>query len=179
MTEPFLLAMPGEPEDGIWRQPAPMEFRNPLSSVCLVIMTSRIIAGDRGMYTEAEIKADPQIVKSAADNTASNKLRMNTDNDFISIRSNKTRQPCAAAFLLPGRRRLFSNLRLDPSQYYFVFITQDEVLMAQKDKFKPSAIRKVTASMANKIRSLHPEGCPIVATEVFSYDPESDSYQEA
>ncbi len=179
MTEPFLLAMPSEPEDGAWFERAPVEFRDPTRSICLVPMTTRIMASDRALYSEDEVRADPQFLKSARSNTAKNAIRRSDDGDYVSVRSSRTGMPCAAMFFLQGREKLFDAVKIDPDRYYIVFITQDEVLFADRADFQLSNIRRTTKNISNKLRSLYPDGCPILATEVFCYDKAQRKYVEA
>lgn len=180
MTEPFLLAMPGEPDDGAWYERAPVEFRDPVKSICLIPMTSRVMASDRGLFTDAEIAEDPQLLKAARSNTMKNNIRKNdADNDYVSVRSNRTGMPCAAMFFMPNREKLFEALKCQPDRYYFIFITQDEVLLASREEFQLSNIKRTTRNIRNKLMSLYPEGCPVLATEVFAYDRDARKYIEA
>lgn len=181
MTEPFLLAMPGEPDDGAWSMRAPVDFRDPTKCIALVPMTSRIMGSDRGLFTEEEIKADPQVLKSAKANTSRNPIRVgDADTDYVSIRSNKTGVPCAAMFFLEGREKLFKAVQAeDIENYYIIFITQDEVLLARKSDFPVSNIKRTVKNIRNKMQSLYPEGCPVLATEVFTYDKSIRRYVEA
>lgn len=178
MIEPFLYVMNGTLEEPAYYEIAPVEFKNPMNSLTLVPITSRILSMDREFYTTDEIKADPNIMRMANENMIKNQIRKNTDNDFISIRSNKTDVPCAAVFLLPNREKMFKALGIDINDYYVIFITSDEVLFAEKAKFKPTQIRKLTANMKNKMTSLCPNGSPILCTEVFQYDQETSKYIE-
>lgn len=178
MIEPFLFLMNGELEKPAYCEIAPVEFKNPNRVLSLVPVTSRILTLDRDFYTEEEIEADKTIWKSAYENTLKNQIRKNTDNDFISVRSNKTDVPCAAAFMLKGREKMFKALDINIENYYIIFITPDEVLFAEKAKYKPTQIRKVTANIKNKLNSLCPQNPPTLAVEVFEYDEENSKYVE-
>ena len=180
MTEPFLLAMPGAPDvEGAWHETAPVEFRDPAKSICLVPMTSRISAADRGLMTDEEIRADPAFLKSARANTSRNAVRRGTEGEYLSVRSNKTGMPATAMFFMAGREKLFDALGIDPGEHYFIFITQDETLLARKSDLHLSNIRRTTRNIKNKLASLYPEGCPVLATEVFVYDKDARKYKEA
>lgn len=179
MLEPFLLALPEAPAPDIWREEAPVSFKDMTKKIYLVPMSSRIQAGDRGMYAVSEIEADPSIVKSARNNTLRNRLRKNTDNDFISIRSNGTETPCAAAFLCSGRMNAFESLKIGRIQdYYVVFMTPDEVLFADKEKLKPANIRRILSSIRNRVVSMYRDDAPILSMEVLEYDTGTDRYEE-
>lgn len=180
MLDPFLLALAAPPETGIWREEAPIDFRDPLKKICLVPVTERIMAGGRGFYTEAEIEADPSIIASARRNIMQNKLRKNLDNDFVSVRSNRTDTPCAAVFMSKGRETAFEALRIGRMQdFYTVFVTPDEVLFADKSRLKPANIRRVMSSIKNRVSSIFPEDAPILSMEVLEYDPGTGRYTEA
>lgn len=178
MVEPFLYTINRELEDPAYCEPAPVEFKNPNHVLTLVPVTSRILTLDRDFYSKEEIKADKMILKAARENTMKSQIRKNTDNDFISIRSNKTEIPCVAAFMLQNREKLFKALNIEIDDYYVVFITPDEILFAEKAKYKPTQIRKVTANIRNKLNSLCQDNTPILATEVFEYDKEQSKYVE-
>lgn len=178
MIEPFLYTISGELEDPAYCEPTPVEFKNPNRVLTLVPVTSRILTLDRDFYSKEEIKADKMILKAARENTMKSQIRKNTDNDFISIRSNKTEIPCVAAFMLQNREKLFKALNIEIDDYYVVFITPDEILFAEKAKYKPTQIRKVTANIRNKLNSLCQDNTPILATEVFEYDKEQSKYVE-
>lgn len=181
MTEPFLLAMPGKPDGDAWSMRAPADFRDPTKCISLVPMTSRIMGADRELYTEAEIKSDPQFLRSAKSNTARNAIRVGDgDADWVSVRSNRTGVPCAAMFFLDGREKLFGAIHAENIEdYYIIFITQDEVLLARKADFPLSNIKRTVKNIRNKMQSLYPEGCPVLATEVFVYDKSARRYEEA
>lgn len=179
MLEPFLMTLPEAPDPEIWREDAPIDFKDMTKKICLVPMASRIQAGDRGFYTVAEIEADPSIIKSARNNTLRNRLRKNTDNDFISIRSNGTETPCAAAFLCSGRMNAFESLKIGRIQdYYVVFMTPDEVLFADKEKLRPANIRRILTSIRNRVVSMYKGDAPILSMEVLEYDTGTDRYEE-
>lgn len=179
MTEPFMYLIDGALEEPLYCEPAPVDFKNPLNRMSLVPMTSRIMSMDRGFYTSEEVRADGGILKSAYRNTLSNRVSRNTDNDFVSIRSDKTEMPCAAAFMLSSREKLFDALGIAVDDYYVIFITSDEVMFAKKSDFKPTQIRKVTANIRNKLNSLFPDNSPVLRTEVFVYDRDERRYKEA
>ena len=179
MTEPFLYIINGTPDKPIYSETAPVQFKNPTKSLSLIPMTSRIMSMDRGFFTIDEINNDKSILKTAYENTAKNKIRKNTDNDFISVRSSKTEVPCAAAFMLRGKDKLFKALEINISEYYIIFITPDEVLFAEKQKFKPTQIKKITANIKNKLKSLFTgDNDPVLAVEVFVYDETQNEYIE-
>lgn len=178
MVEPFMYIFEGELEAPEYSEPAPVEFKNPTRMLSLIPITSRILSLDRTPYTIEELEADKSILKSAYENTSKNKIRKNTDNDFISVRSAKTDVPCVAAFMLKSREKLFAVLDITIDDYYIIFITPDEVLFAEKAKFKPTQIKKVTSNIKNKMNSLFPDGSPILSTEVFVYDQENEKYIE-
>lgn len=178
MVEPYLYVFDGMLDKPLYSELAPVEFKNPQKMLSLMPMTSRILTLGREPFTVDEIEKDSSILKQSYENTTKNKLRKNTDNDFISIRSNETEIPCAAGFLIPSRQKLFTALNIDINDYYIVFITPDEVLLADKQKFKPTQIRKVTANIKNKMNSLFTADSPILCTEVFIYDSEADKYVE-
>ena len=177
MTEPFMYIFNGELEKPIYSNPAPVEFKNPMKILSLMPITSRILSLDRQPFTTEEIENDPDILKMAYDNTSKNKIRKNTDNDFISVRSSKTDVPCTAAFMLNSKHKLFAALNIDIDDYYIIFITPDEVLFADKSKFKPTQIKKVTTNIKNKMTAICSDS-PILAAEVFIYDKDEDKYVE-
>lgn len=179
MLEPFLLALPETPGPDIWREDAPIDFKDMTRKLYLVPMSSRIQAGDRGMYTIDEIKDDPSVIRSSRHNTLRNRLRKNTDNDFISIRSNGTDTPCAAAFLCDGRMNAFESLKIGRIQdYYVIFVSPDEVLFADREKLRPSNIRRILASIKNRVVSMYRDDAPILSMEVLEYDTGTDRYTE-
>lgn len=178
MTEPFLYTLNNIPDDSAYYEIAPVQFKNPNKSLYLIPLTSKILASTRGFYTKEEIDENKSIIKSAYDNTAKNQLRKNTDNDFISIRSNKTDIPCAATFMTPNRHRLFKAIEIDITDYYIIFITADEVLLAEKATIKPTQIRKVLNNIKNKMTSLFPQASPVLTTTIFVYNMEDDCYVE-
>lgn len=179
MLEPFLLALPETPGPETWREEAPIDFKDMTKRIYLVPMSSRIQAGDREFYTVDEVKSDPSIVRSARNNTLRNKLRKNTDNDFVSIRSNGTETPCAAAFLCDGRTNAFDSLKIGRIQdYYAIFVSPDEVLFADKEKLRPANIRRILASIRNRVVSIYGDGAPILSMEVLEYDTGTDRYTE-
>lgn len=179
MLEPFLMALPEAPDPSIWREEAPIDFKDMTRKIFLVPMSSRIQAGDRGMYTVAEVEEDPSVIKSARNNTLRNRLRKNTDNDFISIRSNGTDTPCAAAFLCNGRMNAFESLKIGRIQdYYVIFMTPDEVLFADKEKLRPANIRRILTSIRNRVMSMYRTDAPILSMEVLEYDTGTNRYEE-
>ena len=185
MTEPFMMAPPG---DGYWHMQGQARFKSPERQIVLVPMTSGIMAGDRPMYSVEECQADDTIWKNAVDNTAHIGLRVSVENDLVSVRSSKSAgTPGTAALLLPGPKRrarilqsLTDNLRgkkMPPAQdHYFIFITPDEALMADKAKFTPSVLRKMVRNIKNQLESSNPG--LLLATEVMEYDPDEDCFQE-
>lgn len=177
MTEPFMYIFEGELEKPEYSEPAPIEFKNPMRMLSLMPITSRILSLDRTPYTIDELKDNPDILKMAYENTSKNKIRKNTDNDFISVRSSKTEVPCTAAFMLNSKHKLFSALNIDIDDYYIIFISPDEVLFADKTKFKPTQIKKVTINIKNKMTTICNDS-PVLATEVFVYDKDNDKYVE-
>ncbi len=172
MNEPYLLAVATPPDDGIWHEKAPVDFKDPDRGIYLVPVTPRVLSQERAMYTEDEVKADPEFVKAAIVNTRKNRLRRNTDNDFISLRSDNTQIPCTSMFFMDNRETVFKALAVDPIDYFIVFITSDEVLMADRIKFRPSNIRRMVDSIVNRISSLYPDDTPILCKEVFEYGPD-------
>jgi len=178
MIEPYLYVFDGMLDKPLYSELAPVEFKNPNRMLSLIPMTNRILTLNREPFTVDEIEANRTILQQAYENTTKNKLRKNTDNDFISIRSNETEVPCAAGFLIPTKSKLFTALNIDINNYYIIFITPDEVLLANKEKFKPTQIRKVTANIKNKMNSLFTADSPILCTEVFTYVAEEDKYVE-
>lgn len=178
MTEPFLYLIPGEPEAPAYSEKAPVDFKDAAGGFWLIPMTSRILSGDRELYSVSEIESNPGIMKAASVNTMKNMIRKNTDNDFISIRSNRTNMPCAALFMLKGREKAWKAAGIDPSAYYIMFVTSDEVMFADKSKFKPAQIRKVMSNIRNKMTSLFPGASPMLSTSIFEYDGGSGRYIE-
>ena len=188
MNEPFMLAVSGRPEESIWRYEAPVRFKNPDRAICLVPMDTPVMSGDRPMYTVPELESGSAVWKAAIDNTALVPLRMSTENDMVSIRSSKAAgTPCAAVLLLPGSKRrakvmapvdeyLKKNGMPDIAGHYFVFITQDEVLLADKAKIKPSILKKTIRSIKNQLESQDP--ALLLSTEVLEYDKDEDEYRE-
>ena len=172
MNEPYLLAVTALPDADVWHEKAPVDFKDPDRAVYLVPVTPRILSLERGMYTPEEVKADPELIKSAITNTRKNRLRRNVENDFVSLRSDNTQVPCVPMFLMDNRETVFKALAMDPMDYYIVFITPDEVLMADRNKFKPSIIRRMVDSINNRITSLYPNDTPILCKEVFEYGPD-------
>ena len=177
MTEPFIIPILGEPENAYF-DTAPIDFKNPVETISLIPMTSRILTGDRAFYTKDEIENNKNILKEAYDNTNKNPLRRNTDNDFISVRSNKTGVPCTALFMSKNRERTFKALDININDFYIIFITMDEVMFAEKANYKPTQIKKIITNIKNKMSSLCPDGNPILSTKIFEYDAEVCRYIE-
>ena len=177
MTEPFMIPILGEPENAYFDK-APVDFKNPVETISLIPMTSRILAGDRPLYTADEVKNDSNILKYAYENTQKNQLRKNTDNDFISVRSNKTNIPCTALFMSKNREKTFVALGIDIKDYYIIFITMDEIMFAEKKNYKPSQIKKIITNIKNKMNSLCPDANPVLSTKIFEYDCEVNRYIE-
>lgn len=175
MIEPFLYLINRRLEDGIYSEKAPADFKDPDQGLYMIPMTSRVLAGDRGFYTEAEIAADKAIMDAARANTRKNQIRKNVDNDFISIRSSQTGMPCAVIFMLKSREKTFEKIGIDPEKYYMMFITADEALFAEKAKYKPTQIRKILSNIKNKMNSTYPDASPVLSTAIFEYikDPGS------
>lgn len=178
MFEPFFIVINSEPENHIYFEHAPVEFKNPTKGLYLIPMTSRILALDRGLYTVEEVNENKAWLQTAMTNTIKNALRKNTDSDFISIRSNKSSMPCAAIFMINNPEKIFNSLSLNIDDYYVIFITSDEVMFAEKSKYKPTQIKKIIMSIKNKMNSLCPDASPILATEIFEYDKEVNRYVE-
>lgn len=178
MIEPFLYLISGEPEAPAYAEKAPVDFKDAAAGLWLIPMTSRILSGDRPLYSAEEIEKDPGIMRAASANTVKNQIRKNTDNDFVSIRSNRTEMPCAALFVSKGRDKAFKAAGIDPSAYYAIFITADEIMFADKSKYKPAQIRKVIASIRNKMASLFPNASPVLSAAIFEYDGGSGRYVE-
>ena len=178
MNEPFLylIAQPLEPP--YYCEKAPVEFRNPVMGLYVIPMTSRILSGDRDFFTEGEIRADKSILKAAGSNTAKSSIRKNVDNEFMSIRSNRSGIPCTAVFMLSNREKTFELLNIDPDEYYMMPITPDEMMFAEKSKYKPAQIKKTLANIKNKMSSLFPDGSPVLTVSVFEYDKERHAYVE-
>lgn len=188
MNEPFMLAVSGRPEESIWHYEAPVRFKNPERAICLVPMDTPVMSGDREMYTAVELEKNSAVWKTAIDNTATVPLRMSIENDMVSIRSSKSAgTPCAAVLLLPGSKRRAKLLApvseylkkngMPPIQgHYFVFITQDEILLADKAKIKPSILKKTLRSIKNQLEAMNPD--LLLATEVLEYDQDEDEYRE-
>lgn len=178
-NEPYLLAMPGPPDDPeAWYLEAPVDFKDPSKHITLIIASSRILSGDRPLYSKTEVKADPALADTALRNTHTNRLSRGKGNDFLSLRSNSTGIPAAAAFLTDGREKIFRAAGVDPYQYYFVFLTADEVLLTEKSGLKPSAIRRLVKNAENRLRSSYHDDAPILSTEVLEYGTDR-RYHEA
>ena len=79
--------------------------------------------------------------------------------------------------MLNSKHKLFAALNIDIDDYYIIFITPDEVLFADKSKFKPTQIKKVTTNIKNKMTAICSDS-PILAAEVFIYDKDEDKYVE-
>ena len=178
MTEPFLYLISRELDPPFYCERAPVDTRDPSQGLWLVPMTSRILSNDRGFYTDDELETDKLILKSANANTLKNRICKSTDNEFLSVRSNKGEVPCAAMFMLKGRSKIFEAIKIDPKDYYIIFITADEVMFAEKSKYKPTQIKKVLASIKNKMNSLFPDASPVLSTAIFEYNPEVSRYIE-
>ena len=178
MTEPFLYLVGLKPDAPAYSEKAPADFKDPSQGLYMLPMTSRILAGDRGLYTEDEIKGDPNILKAASANTSKNQIRKNVDNDFISVRSNKTDMPCSVLFMLKGREKTLSMLGIDPDKFYAIFITSDETMFAEKAKYKPTQIKKILRNIENKMNSMYPNASPVLSTGIFEYDKEAARYVE-
>lgn len=176
--EPYVTLINGQPKKPAYYQPAPLAFKDPHKIMSLIPVDESVLSGERDFYTVDEMKANETLLKSAYDNTARNMLRKFTDEEFLSVRSAKTGIPCAAAFMLSTKNMLFQALSLDISQYYIIFITYDEVMLAEKEKFKPAAIRKTVTNIRNKMSSVFKDASPVLCTEVFVYDKENDRYEE-
>lgn len=189
MMEPFMMASSATLDGRFWQVSAKLRFKDPDKRIILVPMTSEIMAGDRPMYTRAECEADDTIWKNAIDNTARIGLRISVENDLVSVRSSKSADtPGTAALLLPGQKRrarilqsltdsLHGKKLPGAAEHYFVFITPDEVLMADRSRFTPSVLRKMVRSIKNQLESSNPG--LLLSTEVMEYDPDKDVYREA
>ena len=51
-------------------------------------------------------------------------------------------------------------------------------MFAEKSKYKPTQIKKVLASIKNKMNSLFPDASPVLSTAIFEYNPEVSRYIE-
>lgn len=188
MKEPFMMPSSQTPTDGVYSVNTRIEFKDPARKIVLVPMDTQIMSGERQCYTTQECEANNAIWKSAIENTAQIEPIVNTDNDLVSIRSAKSSgTPCAALLLLPGKNRRARLLRvitdnlakkkLPPAQdHYFIFITPDEILLADKAKFKPSVLRKTIRNIKNRLASTNPG--LLLSTEVLEYDADEDVYRE-
>lgn len=188
MIEPFMMAVSGIPDPGTYSCRTPIKFKDPSRAVSLVPVNSAILSGDRPFYTVAQAKADDTIWKSAIDNTAQIGLRASTDNDLVSIRSSRDAgTPGAAVLLLPGRVRrarlmqaLSDSLRAKgkpaAQDCWFVFITPDEILLADKSEYPLTTLKKTIRSIRNQLESKNPG--VLLSAEVLEYDAENDTYRE-
>ena len=188
MTEPFMMPSVNTPPDGTYFVNTRVEFKDPAKKLILIPMDTRIMSGERTLYTKQECDADPSIWKTAIENTAQIGLRISPDNDLVSLRSvKKAGTPCAAVLLLPGKNRRARLMALvseklkqehmPPAQeHYFMFVTPDEILLADKSKLKPSVIRKAMRNIRNRLASTDPG--LLLSTEVLEYDTDEDVYRE-
>lgn len=188
MIEPFMMAVSGVPGSGTYSCKAPIRFKDPARAVSLVPVNSAILCGDKPFYTEAQAKADDTIWKSAIDNTARIGLRASTENDLVSIRSSlDAGTPGSAVLLLPGRVRrtrlmqalsesLKSKGKPAAQDCWFVFITPDEILLADKSEYPLTVLKKTIRSIRNQLDSKNPG--VLLSAEVLEYDAENDIYRE-
>lgn len=188
MLEPFMLAMSGKLDERIYSHKTPIRFKDPTRAINLIPVDSGILSGDKPLYTRSQVSADEAIWKSAVDNTARIGLRASVENDLISIRSAQSaRTPGAAALLLPGRNRrnkifqtLSENLKAkgkpNVQDCLFVFITPDEILLADKSEFPLTTLKKTIRSIKNQLSSRNAES--LLSAEVLEYDPTDDIYRE-
>jgi len=179
MAEPYYFLTSIPIPEPYYSEIAPVEFKQPDKKLYMVPLTEAIKTSVRDFFTRDELAEDKTILKMTANNTMKNHLRINTDNDFISIRSAKTQIPCAVSFMMPNKKAVFKVLNIDNIlDYYIIFITSDEIMLAEKDKFKPTQIKKTITNIKNKMATLCPTDTPILATEIFVYDAEADRYVE-
>ena len=188
MKEPFMMPSPDLPPEGTYFINTHIEFKTANRSIVLIPMNISIISGDRACYTVQECEADTSIWKSAVENTANIDVTVNTDGDFVSIRSARSEDtPCGALLLLPGKNRRTRLLRMiseklrqkkmpDAQDHYFIFITPDEILLADKSKFKLTVVRKTIKNIRNRLTSTDPG--LLLSTEVLEYDADEDVYKE-
>lgn len=188
MIEPFMMAVSGRPDPAVYTCRTPIKFKDPNRAISLIPVSSEILSGDRPFYTVEQAKADDTIWKSAIDNTAQIGLRASTENDLISIRSTAdAKTPGAAVLLLPGKNRrirlfqaLAENLRSKgkpaPQDCWFVFITPDEILLADKSEYPLTTLKKTVRSIRNQLESKKPG--VLLSMEVLEYDAETDTYRE-
>lgn len=188
MIEPFMIATSREPGKNLYALQAPIRFKSPDRHVWLVPMDSQVISGDRPLYTKDDARADEAFWKNAVDNTSRLQMRMSVKNDMVSIRSAKSADtPGTAALLLPGknrRARVFKNLDAmtvpkglaRAQDCYFIFITPDEALLADKSKLPPTTLKRMLRSIRNQLESTSPG--MLLAAEVLEYDADEDLYRE-
>lgn len=188
MLEPFMLAMSGKPDGHVYSHRTPIRFKDPARAISLIPIDSGILSGDKPLYTSAQVSADETIWKSAVDNTARISLRISVENDLVSIRSAQSaRTPGAAALLLPGRNRrnkifqtLSENLKAKGKPVVqdclFVFITPDEILLADRSEFPLTTLKKTVRSVKNRLSNRNAES--LLSAEVLEYDPTDDIYRE-
>ena len=188
MTEPFMFATSAELPPGTYSYRAPVRFKDPEKAIRLILMDTPVMAGDREFYSADYVAENTDYAKAAIDNTAQIGFRLSRDRDVVSIRSSKASGiPCAAALLLQGPKRrarimaaitdmLKKNGMPDAGSHYFVFVTPDEILMADKSKLRPGVLRKTLRNIKNRLESGDPG--ILLSTEVLEYDPAEDVFQE-
>ncbi len=182
--EPYIALLIDKPERPIHSEKAPVEFKNPRRELSMIVMTDEIIRGYRSFYLEDEIKKNPSIWQNACSMSIRNKLKATEIEDYISIRSNGTQIPCAASFMMPKREKIFNAIqpaggtKVDITDYYIIFVTHDEILIADKSKKKPSDIKKDVIDIRNKASYMYKEASPFLCAEVFTYDREKQLYIE-
>lgn len=188
MNMPFMFATSADLPEGTYSYRAPIKFRDPARAVRLVPMDDQVMSGDRPFYTAGWVQQHQDFVKNAIDNTAQIGFRSNLEKDLVSIRSSKASgTPCAAALLLQGPKRrarlmgcLTEMLRKDgmpdARDHYFVFITPDEILMADREKMRPNVLRRVLKDIKNQLESSDPG--ILLSTEVLEYDQDEDVFRE-
>ncbi|MCM1296337.1 MAG: hypothetical protein NC311_12430 [Muribaculaceae bacterium] len=189
MLEPFMLATSSLPDGDVWFHKANIEFHDPGRRICLLPMSTPVIACDRPFYTKDECEADNgRLWKAAVDNTANIPLRISVSDDLVSLRSAKSAgTPCAGVLLLPGGKRIsrlmgsvdaiLKNKKMPPAaDHYFVFITPDEILLADKAKLKASVLKKTVKNIRNRLAEENKS--LLLATEVLEYDAEDNVYHE-
>ena len=188
MNEPFMFATSADLPEGTYSYAAPIRFRDPSKAIRLVPMDSQVMSGDRPFYTDEWVRSHQDFVKSAIDNTAQIGFRSSLEKDLVSIRSAKASgTPCSAALLLQGPKRrarlmgcltdiLQKNGMPDAKSHYFVFITPDEILLADSGKIRPNVLRRMIKDVKNQLESSDPG--LLLSTEVLEYDQDEDVFRE-
>lgn len=165
-------------QDPYYAEDCPLVFKDPKKSLKMIPINNDILLENRPLFTTDEINQDKSILKEAKNNTSMNRVRKFDDHDFISIRSADTDIPIGASFMLNIKEKLFQKLKLEPTEYFIIFITPDEILLADKTKYNKTNIKKNISAIQNKLKSKYGAESPILLTEVFYYDKDSKTYIE-